>query len=105
MSEVRLRHALRPDLPSIADLWVEAFAGDPYLRRIVPNGERWPGFGRAWMTFIVELAFERGNTYLADPADVAVAWIPPDLSLIGPENMSRGRASRSMRRSPLTAPP
>jgi GNAT superfamily N-acetyltransferase len=44
------------------------------------------------MTFILELAFERGHTYLADPVDVAVAWIPPDLSLVGPDDIARGRA-------------
>jgi GNAT superfamily N-acetyltransferase len=44
------------------------------------------------MTFILELAFERGHLYLADPLDVAVAWIPPDLSLVGPDDIARGRA-------------
>ena len=43
------------------------------------------------MTFIVELAFERGHTYVADPLDVAVVWIPPDLSLVGPDDLARGR--------------
>jgi GNAT superfamily N-acetyltransferase len=92
MSERALRHALRADLPAVADLWVEAFAADPYLRWIQPDDARWPAFGRAWMTFIVELAFERGHTYLDDPIDVAVAWIPPDLSLVGPDDIARGRA-------------
>ncbi|HSV38604.1 MAG TPA: GNAT family N-acetyltransferase, partial [Nocardioidaceae bacterium] len=34
--------------------------------------------------------FERGHTYLADGA--AIAWIPPDLSLIGPDDLHRGKA-------------
>jgi GNAT superfamily N-acetyltransferase len=88
---MRLRHALRADLPTIADLWVDAFAGDPYLRWLEPDDARWPDFGRAWMTFIVELTFERGHTYLDDRADVAVAWIPPDLSFAGPADVARGR--------------
>ena len=92
MSGVRLRHALRADLQRISDLWVDAFTSDPYLRWIQPDDQLWPGFGSAWMTFIVELAFERGHTYLADPPDVAVAWIPPDLSLVGPDDIARGRA-------------
>ena len=92
MSGVRLRHALRADLQQVSDLWVDAFASDPYLRWIQPDDQLWPGFGSAWMTFIVELAFERGHTYLADPLDVAVAWIPPDLSLVGPDDIARGRA-------------
>jgi GNAT superfamily N-acetyltransferase len=87
-----LRHALRRDLPAISDVWVDAFAADPYLRWIEPDDQRWPAFGGAWMTFIVELAFERGHTYLDDSADVAVAWIPPDLSLVGPDDLARGRA-------------
>lgn len=43
------------------------------------------------MTFIAELAFERGHTYLDEAVDVAVAWIPPDLSLVGPDDVVRGR--------------
>ena len=89
---MRLRHARRADLGPIADLWVEAFAGDPYLRWIQPDDGRWPQFGRAWMMFIVSLAFERGHTYLAGGPDVAVAWIPPDLSLVGPDDIATGRS-------------
>jgi GNAT superfamily N-acetyltransferase len=43
------------------------------------------------MTFVAALTFERGHTLIADPADVAVAWIPPDLALVGPDDVSRGR--------------
>lgn len=89
---VRLRHALRRDLGPIVDLWVDAFAGDPYLRWIQPDDQRWPGFGQEWMAFIADLVFERGHTYVADPVDVAVAWIPPDLALIGPDDVARGRS-------------
>lgn len=49
------------------------------------------------MTFIAEPAFERGHTYLAAP-DVAVAWIPPDLSLGGPGDVARGRGIIAPRR-------
>jgi GNAT superfamily N-acetyltransferase len=86
------RHALRSDLPTIADVWVDAFAGDPYLRWIQPDDHGWPAFGGAWMTFIAELALERGHMYLSDAEDVAVAWVPPDLSLVGPDDLARGRA-------------
>ena len=92
VSDVTMRHALRADVPVIADLWVDAFAGDPFLRWIEPDDGRWAAFGGAWMTFIAELALERGHTYVADPADVAVAWIPPDLSLVGPDDLARGRS-------------
>ena len=92
MSDVRLRHALRRDLPSLADLWVEAFATDPYLRWIQPDDQRWSAFGHAWMTFILDLTIERGHTYVAEPLDVAVAWVPPDLSLVGADDIARGRS-------------
>lgn len=88
---VPLRHALRADLAQISALWVDAFAADPFFRWIQPDDQRWPAFGGAWMTFILELVFERGHTYVADPLDVAVAWIPPDLSLVGPDDIARGR--------------
>lgn len=89
---IRIRHALRQDLGTIGELWVDAFSTDPYLRWIQPDDQEWPAFGGAWMTFIAELVFERGHTYLADPADVAVAWVPPDLALVGPADVERGRS-------------
>lgn len=89
---IRIRHALRRDLGTIVELWVDAFSADPYLRWIQPDDRAWPAFGGAWMTFVAELVFERGHTYLADPADVAVAWIPPDVALVGPVEAERGRS-------------
>ena len=91
MQEPHLRHALRADLPSVADVWVDAFADDPYLRWMGGESD-WSAFGPAWMMFIAELAFERGHTYLDSSASVAVAWIPPDLSFAAPEDVARGRA-------------
>lgn len=89
---MRLRHARRVDLPAVVDVWVDAFARDPYLRWIQPDDAGWPAFGRAWMTFIVEHTFERGHTYLADSGAVAAAWIPPDLALLGPGDIEHGHA-------------
>lgn len=90
MSGFRLRHALRRDLPEIVAVWVDAFAHDPYLRWIEPDDSRWPSFGADWMAFIAGLVFERGHTYVDTSLDVAVAWVPPDLSLVGPDDVARG---------------
>jgi GNAT superfamily N-acetyltransferase len=87
-----LRRALRRDLTSIVDVWVDAFAADPYLRWIQPDDARWPEFGTAWMTFVANLCSERGDTYLADPPDAAIAWIPPGAVLVGPDDIARGHA-------------
>ena len=68
------------------------------------------------MTFVAELTFERGHTLLDDDPGVAVAWIPPDLSLVGPDDLERGRsimathvgearAERSARHHPHRAGP
>lgn len=92
MSIPRLRHALRRDLGAVSSVWVEAFADDPYLRWIEPDDARWYAFGSAWMTFIADLVFERGHTYVDDDHDVAVAWVPPDVALIGPDDVARGRS-------------
>ena len=86
-----LRHALRSDLDAVADIWVDAFAGDPYFRWIQPDAAIWPRFGMAWMSFIARACFERGHTYVTDSGDAAVAWVPPDLSLLTPEAIERGR--------------
>lgn len=84
-----LRQALRTDLPQVAETWMDAFAADPYLRWIAPDDETWHAFGPEWMSFIAELCFERGHTFLDDA--VAIAWIPPDLALVGPDDLARGR--------------
>jgi GNAT superfamily N-acetyltransferase len=85
-----LRQAVRTDLPTVVDIWVEAFATDPYFRWIAPDDREWPAFGARWMRFVADLCFERGHTYLAD--DVAVAWVPPDVSVAGPDDFARGRS-------------
>jgi GNAT superfamily N-acetyltransferase len=86
---VNLRHARRTDLGLVADLWVDAFRADPYFRWIAPGDAAWSQFGTAWMTLVAELSFQRGHLYVAEPLDVAVAWIPPDRSLIGPAEIDR----------------
>ena len=89
---MRLRHAHRVDLDTVVGVWVEAFAHDPYFRWIAPSEDSYFAFARDWMTFIAELAFERGHTYLDPAGQLATAWIPPDLSLVTIDNVDRARA-------------
>jgi len=91
MGTFRLRHALRADLPTIVDIWVDAFADDPYFRWIEPDDGRWLAFGSAWLTAVVELTFERGHTMIAEPSDAAIAWVPPDIELVDAEALERAR--------------
>ncbi len=44
------------------------------------------------MTFIAELVFERGHTYVDKGLDVAVAWVPPDVALVGADDIARGHS-------------
>lgn len=76
----------------MVDIWVDAFTDDPFLRWIVPEHDRWLTFGPAWLTFVAELCFERGHTYLDDDERAAVAWIPPGMTFLGPDDPARGKA-------------
>jgi GNAT superfamily N-acetyltransferase len=73
---VALRPAQQADLPEVVDIWVDAFADDPFHRWVQPDPERWPDYARAWMTMVAEVCFELGRVLVDDR--VAVAWIPPD---------------------------
>jgi ribosomal protein S18 acetylase RimI-like enzyme len=87
-----LRQALRRDLPTIVDIWTDAFAGDPYLRWVQPDDTGWPAFAGAWFDFIVTLAFERGHTFITDDDAAAIAWIPPDVAFVTPDDFAHGVA-------------
>ena len=76
----------------IVDIWTDAFAGDPFLRWVQPDDAGWPAFAAAWFDFIVSLAFERGHTLLTDDDTAAVAWIPPDVTFVTPDDFARGTA-------------
>ncbi len=89
MAEVALRRALRADLGTIADIWVDAFTADPWLRYMQPDDAGWAAFGHKWMRFVVDHTFERGHTFLARNQDAAIVWIPPDLSFIDAADVER----------------
>lgn len=93
MTDLPLRHALRRDLPTLVDIWVDAFAHDPYLRWIAPEDTVWAEFGPAWLGFIAGQCFERGHTYLSRGGEVAVAWIPPDVAFATPEVFQQAYAT------------
>ena len=48
-------------------------------------------FGTAWLTLVAQLTFERGHTMIADPADVAIAWVPPDIELVDADAVALAR--------------
>ena len=90
---MRTRQAVRADLDGIADVWVDAFSGDPFLHWMGDADDAsWPAFGRAWLSFIAGMCFDRGHMIVTEPAGAAVAGLPPDLLLIGPDDMDRGAA-------------
>jgi GNAT superfamily N-acetyltransferase len=86
-----LRHALRVDIDVVVDVWVDAFVHDPYFRWIAPSDDVYVAFAHDWLSFIANLAFEQGHTYVDHTGQVATAWIPPDLSLVGPDDIDRAR--------------
>ncbi len=91
MNSVRTRQAIRADLDGVVGVWVDAFSADPFLRWMGDaDDDSWPAFGRAWLGFIAGMCFDRGHLLLTEPAGAAVAWIPPDLSMIGPGDLDRG---------------
>ncbi|MBM3658312.1 MAG: GNAT family N-acetyltransferase [Actinobacteria bacterium] len=87
--DLALRHALRRDLPEVVSVWVDAFTRDPYLRWMAPDDATWARFGPAWLGFIADQCFECGHTYLGRSGDVAVAWIPPDVTFATPDVFDR----------------
>jgi len=86
-----VRRGSQSDLPTVIDIWVDAFAEDPYFQWIQPDRAQWPEFGSEWMSFIAEACFERGHLYIAESEDAAIAWVPPEVSLLSPDSIARGR--------------
>lgn len=78
---------MRADLDTIADIWVDAFSDDPWLRYMQPDAAGWDHFARVWMRFVAERVFARGHTFVSDTGDAAVGWIPPDLAFLGADDM------------------
>ena len=73
----------------MVDTWLEAFDRDPFFRWIAPDDETFEGFATDWFSLIAALCFERGHTYVADEA--AIAWVPPDLALVGPDDVQKAQ--------------
>jgi ribosomal protein S18 acetylase RimI-like enzyme len=84
-----MRPARREDLPEIIDIWTDAFATDPFLRWIQPDDDGWPKFANEWYGLIGGLGFEAGNTYIDEAGRGAIAWLPPDFSLMDTGDFDR----------------
>lgn len=71
------RHALRADLAQAAEVMAEAFRHDPWFNWLYPSADNWLQRPREWFALVLERAFTKGHTYVADSG--ACNWIPPDV--------------------------
>jgi ribosomal protein S18 acetylase RimI-like enzyme len=62
------------------DLFVAAFANDPFYRWMQPDDDAWPAFARAWFGFATDL-FLRGDMATITEHAVAI-WVPPGPGLV-----------------------
>jgi GNAT superfamily N-acetyltransferase len=44
---------------------------------------------REWFGLVAGLCFERGHTYIDERGRAAIAWVPPDVALVGPDEFAR----------------
>jgi GNAT superfamily N-acetyltransferase len=74
----------------VLDLFVAAFANDPFYRWMQPDDDAWPAFARAWFGFTTEI-FLRAD--MADVEEHAVAiWVPAGVEVLTADDVARGRA-------------
>ena len=72
-----IRHAIKADLEDAADVFVDAFAGDPWFNWLYPSADQWPHHPRQWFALVLDRAFSKGHTFVAQSG--AANWIPPDV--------------------------
>jgi ribosomal protein S18 acetylase RimI-like enzyme len=81
-----VRHALHHDLAGAADVLAQAFVADPWFRWLYPDDATWTQQATAWFHFVLDRAFSKGHTYVADGG--AVNWIPPDVHFPEPDDVA-----------------
>jgi ribosomal protein S18 acetylase RimI-like enzyme len=72
------------------DLFVAAFANDPFYRWMQPDDDAWPTFARAWFGFATDVFLRADMATITDHA-VAI-WIPPGVEPLTPDDVARGRS-------------
>jgi ribosomal protein S18 acetylase RimI-like enzyme len=72
------------------DLFVAAFANDPFYRWMQPDDDAWPTFARAWFGFATDVFLRADMSTITDHA-VAI-WIPPGVEPLTADDVARGRA-------------
>lgn len=74
----------------VLDLFVAAFANDPFYRWMQPDDDAWPAFARAWFGFATELGLRADLSTVTDHA-VAI-WTPAGFDAVTAEDVARGTA-------------
>ena len=87
------RYALRSDLVRAADALVDAFTNDPWFNWLYPSSTDWPRHPRAWFGLVLDRAFTKGHTFVAESG--VASWIPPDVSF--PEDVDLNLAVELLR--------
>ena len=70
------------------DIFVAAFANDPFYRWMQPDDDAWPASARAWFGFTTELGLRAEQATILDHA-VAI-WTPSGFELTTADDIARG---------------
>lgn len=76
LSTVSARHALREELGQLQDALIDAFAEDPLMQWIFPDGGE---ARRPWFGVALRAGLRRGHTYRSGDCSGAAIWAPPGI--------------------------
>ena len=89
---MQLRQVLGAEVGEAAEVLVDAFATDPFLRWMGGDDDAtWQTFGQAWFELVLGRCVDRGHTYRSDPTGLVIAWLPPGETLLTPDDVERAR--------------